>query len=134
MTQEPDLALALLGLQDALGGHYASLSRPKLRLLVKLEDGPVTVSDLADQLHISSPAVSQMIDKLQAQGLVNRQPIGSDQRMVGIEITGAGRQALALSLSAFRARVEELLSVLDATEVSAFARTILKIAPPRDHR
>jgi DNA-binding MarR family transcriptional regulator len=112
MANTPDLVLQLIALQDALGGQYAELSRPKLRLMVKLEQGPVSVSELAERLHISSPAVSQMIDKLSADGFVRRESLREDQRVVAAVLTVSGRDVLARALDAFRRRVDDLLSPL----------------------
>ncbi len=121
------LALSLIDLQDALGGQYGLLSRPKLRLMVKLSDGPVKVSDLAARLNISSPAVSQMIDKLAADGLVVRSTLGSDQRLVGVVLTERGREALRDALIAFESRVQGLLTPLTGAERTQLLQLLQKI-------
>jgi DNA-binding MarR family transcriptional regulator len=100
-----NMIFQLIALQDALGGHYAELSRPKLRLMVKLEHGPVSVSELAERLHISSPAVSQMIDKLSIDGYVKRESLRSDQRVVAAALTDIGREVLGRALVSFNERV-----------------------------
>lgn len=127
MTPSTNLALALIALQDALSGPYATLSRPKLRLLVKLADGPLSVSDLADRLHISSPAVSQMIDKLSLTGYVRRESLGDDQRMVGIALTPSGRETLAAGMAAFESRIEDVVASLDEEELTLFSHLLQKI-------
>ncbi len=119
-----DLALLLIRFQDALGGQYAQLSRPKLRLMVKLTGGPVSVSELAERLHISSPAVSQMIDKLASDGLVVRLSREEDQRLVSVMITPRGEEVLAEALGAFRERVQSLMSVLTSEEQIMFTRLL----------
>lgn len=116
MGHHPNLVLQLIALQDVLGGQYAELSRPKLRLLVKLEDGPVSISELADRLRISSPAVSQMIDKLSSDGYVRRESSHGDQRVVSVALTDGGREVLARSLDAFRSRVREVFAPLNDEE------------------
>lgn len=117
---EQDLALLLIRFQDALGGQYGRLSRPKLRLMVKLTEGPVSVSELAERLHISSPAVSQMIDKLVDDGFVVRMSRERDQRMVSVMITPPGEEALKGALAAFRDRVESLMAALSPEEQAVF--------------
>lgn len=132
MADAPDMVLALIALQDALGGHYAELSRPKLRLMVKLENGPVTVSELADRLRISSPAVSQMIDKLSSDGLVKRQSSPDDQRVVAAALTEHGRNVLRRALDAFQQRVQEVLSPLTPEETTDLGVLLEKIAQAVD--
>ncbi len=128
MADAPDMVLTLIALQDALGGQYAELSRPKLRLMVKLEDGPVSMSDLADRLHISSPAVSQMIDKLSSDGYVRRQSFQDDQRVVAAALTDTGREALKRALNAFRIRVDDVVAPLSSDESTQLAALLEKIA------
>jgi len=130
MKGPSDMSLALIALQDALSGHYGALSRPKLRLMVKLEYGPVSISRLAEQLHISSPAVSQMIDKLQSDGLVNRDTMTDDQRVVGVSLTEKGQHALATALEAFQARVDNLLAGLDSNETRDLTMLLEKVTHP----
>ncbi len=127
MADSPDMVLALIALQDALGGNYGELSRPKLRLMVKLEKGPVSISELAERLRISSPAVSQMIDKLSAEGYVTRESWGTDQRVVAVALTDSGRMALKGALQAFRERIEYLLSPLTRDQILALG-TLLETA------
>lgn len=121
------LALSLIDLQDALGGQYGLLSRPKLRLMVKLSNGPVKVSELAARLNISSPAVSQMIDKLVADGFVVRSTLGNDQRLVGVALTDRGREALQDALIAFENRVHGLLTPLTSPERARLLELLQKI-------
>lgn len=126
MSTMPEMVLQLIALQDALGGTYAELSRPKLRLMVKLERGPVNISELAERLRISSPAVSQMIDKLSSDGYVRRESLAGDQRVVAAALTDLGRQVLALALVAFRDRVQEVLAPLTPEEFSQLAEVLEK--------
>ncbi|NMP24218.1 MarR family winged helix-turn-helix transcriptional regulator [Sulfobacillus harzensis] len=123
-----DLALSLIDLQDALGGQYGLLSRPKLRLMVKLTHGPIKVSELALRLNISSPAVSQMIDKLASDGLVIRSGMGSDQRLVGVGLTEAGRTAVNEALNAFESRVSTLLRGFSEQEKQELLHLLKKMA------
>ncbi len=122
-----DLTLGLIDFQDALGGQYGLLSRPKLRLMVKLMQGPVRVSELAERLHISSPAVSQMIDKLVGDGFVTRVAMEGDQRLVGVMLNPLGEEALAQALVAFQERVKLLMSRLSPEEQSTFTAIVLKL-------
>ena len=124
LNKPSPLVLAFIALQDALSGTYATLSRPKLRLMVKLADGPVSVSDLAEKLHISSPAVSQMIDKLSHEGYVRREGYGEDLRVVRVALTENGHKALDDGLEAFEQRVAELMVTLSSDEARQLADLI----------
>ena len=116
MSQVRSMVYPLIRLFDALGGLFGDLSRPQLRLMIKLTEDPPTISELAERLNISSPGVTQMIDKLQIKGYVNRQSLEKDQRLVRVQITEAGREALRLSQEAFAERVAVVLSPLSDAE------------------
>jgi DNA-binding MarR family transcriptional regulator len=106
----------LVALQDALGGHYGELSRPQLRLMMKLRGAAPTVSELAERLNISSPGVTQMIDKLQARGFVTRYSPDKDQRIVRVTITELGRDTLKRAELLFAQRVNEIMTLLSVEQ------------------
>jgi DNA-binding MarR family transcriptional regulator len=54
------------------------------------EFGPTTQTDLADHLGIGRAAIGSVIDRLQARGLVERQPKADDRRVWLVTITDAG--------------------------------------------
>jgi len=118
------LADYLIQLQDLLGGKYGALSRPQLRLMLKLDAGPRTVSELKELLRLSSPGVTQMLDKLQTAGWITRRGLPHDLRMVQVELTDSGRSVLAEAQTAFVQRVAELLGVLSAQEVEALTHLL----------
>lgn len=123
----------LIRLYDALGGRFGDLSRPQMRLMMKLTGAAPTISELAESLNISSPGVTQMIDKLQAKGYVERQSHERDQRLVRVQVTGIGRQALAVAREAFEHRVEEVIQPLDSLEKEQFLSLLAKLENHLDH-
>ncbi len=126
--QSRAMVSALIALQDALGGQYGALSRPKLRLMLKLAEQSPTISELAERLNISAPGVSQMIDKLQAEGLVSRHnPSSVDQRVVSVSLTAEGRKVLVIAEDAFLARVQTLLLPLAEEETLQLSNLLQKI-------
>ncbi|POB10043.1 MAG: HTH domain-containing protein [Sulfobacillus thermosulfidooxidans] len=124
------MLMALIALQDALGGQYGTLSRPKLRLLLKLTHSSLTISELAERLNISSPGVTQMIDKLQAEGIVARHSPVGDQRTVCVTLTETGRQVLHIAEAAFLTRVQSLLKPLSPEEQENLLTLLKKITDP----
>ncbi len=112
MSQVKSMVYPLIHLYDALGGQFADLSRPQLRLMMKLTPDAPTISELAESLNISSPGVTQMIDKLQHKGYVERQSNEKDQRLVRVQVTSLGLEALHLAEKAFESRVEAVLRPL----------------------
>ncbi|WP_417234216.1 MarR family winged helix-turn-helix transcriptional regulator [Arthrobacter sp.] len=61
-----------------------------------LQSGPMTPSDLAAELHLTTAAVTSVIDRLVQAGHVRRQPHPSDRRRIVIEPTESSvREAMA---------------------------------------
>lgn len=57
--------------------------------------GPTRVGALAEAEHLTQPAMTQVVSRLAAQGLVERHPDPHDGRVVLVELTAAGRDLLA---------------------------------------
>ena len=56
---------------------------------------PMTMKDLAEQLLLQQHAATQMVDRLQKAGLVDRDPSPTDGRSVVLTLTGAGKGLLS---------------------------------------
>lgn len=55
-------------------------------------DGPMRLSDLTRTEQISQPGITQLVTRLEREGLVERRPDPSDGRAVLVHITEAGRR------------------------------------------
>lgn len=54
-------------------------------------DGPVSISDVQSKLHISKPAVSQMLNTLEQKGYIQREIDQLDRRKIAVRITDEGQ-------------------------------------------
>ena len=84
------------------------------RVLIMLnKTGPIAQKDLTDLLEIQPASVSDVLAKMDAQGLIQRRPSESDQRTWNVSLTQEGEQK-ALEAAAQRLRRhEEMFSCLD---------------------
>jgi DNA-binding MarR family transcriptional regulator len=74
-------------------------SYPRLRLLYALHcDGPQRMADLAATLEVTPRSVTALVDGLERESLVKRQPHPTDRRATMIELTDEARQAVARSM------------------------------------
>lgn len=90
--------------------------------------GALSVGGLAEAIGVSQPAVTRQLGKLEADGLLQSQPVPGDQRLREVTLTTAGRQlvtrAKRLSWPAIEAAVTDacgadgpkLLAALTALE------------------
>lgn len=70
---------------------------------------------------VTTGAVSQRLDRLQARGLVTRTPSASDGRGVQVTLTPAGREAIDRALPDHLATEQRLLAALDPDQRDALA-------------
>jgi DNA-binding MarR family transcriptional regulator len=96
-------ASRLIRLLRSSGRH--ELSRTEVGALLTLLDGPRRITELAATEALAQPTVTQLVDKLQKRGLVERQRSGDDGRVVLVVISARGRE----QLEALRARSRALM-------------------------
>ena len=74
------------------------ISNAQLWAILKISQNPgMRVSELAQALSIHQTTASNLLDKLSLQGLIKRERISDDQRVVSLFITDVGRQILLKS-------------------------------------
>jgi DNA-binding MarR family transcriptional regulator len=73
---------------------------------------PPRMADLAERLEVVPRAVTSLVDGLEANGMVRRVPDRSNRRVIRIEVTDAGRQALRELRGARRSAAQEILAPL----------------------
>ncbi|MGH4029978.1 MarR family winged helix-turn-helix transcriptional regulator [Actinomycetota bacterium Odt1-20B] len=105
-----------------------------LRTLAHYSEPP-RMADLAQRLEVVPRAVTTLVDGLEAGGRVRRAPDPSNRRVVRIELTEEGREALRELRGARRAAVEDILAPLDAEQreqLGGLLNTLLDV--PEDRR
>ncbi|MGW1162258.1 MarR family winged helix-turn-helix transcriptional regulator [Streptomyces sp. NPDC002513] len=73
---------------------------------------PPRMADLAERLEVVPRAVTTLVDGLEASGRVRRVPDPSNRRVIRIEVTDQGQEALRALHGARRAAAEEILAPL----------------------
>lgn len=93
MSSPEDLVTVCRSLYDAIdrldqaAAETVGVSRNDLRALNLLERGPVAPGFMARELRLSSGAVTALIDRIEAKGLVRRRRDPKDRRGVLVEPT-----------------------------------------------
>ena len=106
----------------------ASVTLQQALLLRRLQhSGQSTSSELAAQLHISLPAMSQMVDRLFELDLVTRTEMAQDRRKKRISPTAKARALLERVRRARSAEYGAALAVLAPKLRVELARTVQKV-------
>lgn len=74
----------------------AKLPVAQLRVCSILQDGPRSVSSISEELNISLSAVTQLADRLERAGFVQRCTEGDDRRVRFLALTEQGGELMAL--------------------------------------
>jgi len=88
----------------------ARLTLAQFRVCILLSDGPLTMSDISRELGISRSAVTQIANRLERDGLVQRVPHEDDRRVRMLRMTP---RAVRMMRRRHEKRVERVLRVLE---------------------
>ena len=118
--------LALL-LTDGMERDLAQrgLSRARAELLWRLRArSPMTQRELSQELRCTPRNVTDLVDALEAAGLVARGPHPTDRRATLVRLTDPGDAAAARMQSEYRQFAAELFQDVPAAELAAFVRVV----------
>jgi DNA-binding MarR family transcriptional regulator len=110
-------------LQGALGRIAAQhgLSVIQVRLLGILRDREPSMLELARYLELEKSSLSGLVDRAQAQRLVERIPSRDDRRVANVCVTAQGRKLSAVVERQVTAEVEALVAALPRPERARLA-------------
>ncbi|MGV8978897.1 MAG: MarR family winged helix-turn-helix transcriptional regulator [Cellulomonas sp.] len=143
-SERPDLDVAPMGVVGRLSRASAAVEARLARtfadhgldtssfdvLATLLRSGPpyrITPTVLARDAMITTSAVAQRLNKLEARGLVRRTPDPDDGRGTLIALTSAGRAAVEETLPAHLQTEQAILSTLSPTERDQLAMLLQRV-------
>ena len=85
------------------------LPRGMTSVLATLEDGPETISRLADKEGTAQPTLTRIIQRLEVDRLVRRTSSPTDRRVVVVELTAEGEAELAATRARYLGVLTERL-------------------------
>ncbi|MFC7340557.1 MarR family winged helix-turn-helix transcriptional regulator [Saccharopolyspora griseoalba] len=118
----PPLRRAIVQAVRAAEG-LPNLPEAQVLMLRTLETaGPVTPGQLADELHLARPTVSNLVRELVGNGLLDRKPSEQDGRSVRLELTDRARGLLeAFNRGRHQVLTEALRSLPDGDRANIAA-------------
>jgi len=98
-------------------------------LLLRISGAPFEASPswLADMMQIYPNHLSNLLDRLKSNGLIERRRDPSDRRRVVVRLTPAGVEAIEQAFTAHFDVERELVEPLDAAEMDDLARLLRKL-------
>ena len=99
-----------------------------LLLLARAEDRQLRMSELADRLVLSRSGVTRLVDRLNAEGLVERTSCDTDRRGAWATLTGAGYERLRRAAPThLRGVGEHFLDRIPPAELETLQRTLDRV-------
>jgi DNA-binding MarR family transcriptional regulator len=99
------------------------------RLLFCLQvSGPLQTRELARLLFTTPPTVSSVVNTLERRGLVRRERLDHDRRLVEMHLTPAGRRIVAQVSRAQHQRERSWVEDVDPADLAAFVRVAEHLA------
>ncbi|WP_436535207.1 MarR family winged helix-turn-helix transcriptional regulator [Actinoplanes sp. HUAS TT8] len=133
MTQPTGFGDMLLGLSHLIQRRHVQicaehdLTPAQSQLLCTIKDEPRRMVDLAAQLGMAKPALSQLIDRIESRGLVRRTTDGQDRRVVMIHATPEGQKIGRALYEDVDARLPDVLAALSSADQERFAQLVAAI-------
>ena len=137
-VDEPSLDELLLGAARALRRTWSSGLGPDLSphdaraLRVIGHHGPTRLGVVADHLRIAPRSATDVVDRLEARGLVERAPDPDDRRAMTVRLTEPGLVALGEVDASRREGAAQFFGVLSARERVELASILAKLDPRSD--
>ena len=105
------------------------LSLPAYKLLRVLENSEQSMREVSDALHVSPRTVTDMIDGLEARGLVARGPHPADRRVTLLRLTPAGSRQLAAAAALAEQSHRAAMSALSTQDQDTLRGLLDRVAP-----
>jgi DNA-binding MarR family transcriptional regulator len=112
------------------GDDAAGLSAPRLSALsVVIYRGPISLTELARAEGVTAPTMTRLVQALVKAGLVEKTVNESDNRVVQLRPTEAGRRTLEMARAERLAAMRELLDRLTPEEALTVERAVGALEP-----
>lgn len=111
---------------DLQGSDGISLQTFEVLLRIsRSPDGRLIMSELAEQVALSTGGITRLADRLEQDGLVARQACPSDRRRMYLVLTSVGADVLGSAIEHHSVALDEhLMSRVDPTDLIVFERVL----------
>ncbi len=106
----------------------AQVSPGHIQVLIALTRGPRSVGQLAEELEVSPPAATQLVDKLAEHGMVERHHDTADRRVVLVDYVPGMHEVAQRIVESRRGPLERAMRGLSDEEALAFVKGLKLLA------
>ncbi|MCO8270067.1 MarR family transcriptional regulator [Actinoplanes sp. TRM 88003] len=133
----PEFGNALVGLSIVIQRRFVQicgdhdLTPAQGQLLCSVTDRPRRMAELAAALGMAKNALSQLVDRTERRGLVQRESPGRDRRVITLYATAEGKLIADALHADIAQRLPDIAADLDPADQQAFQRIATAIADTR---
>ncbi|HEX6555137.1 MAG TPA: MarR family transcriptional regulator [Ktedonobacteraceae bacterium] len=111
---------------------FAGCKPSEIRVLFCIKNGakagaPMKVSEISKQMHVTSPTITQLLNGLEPNGLVERQIDPEDRRSVGIRLTEKGERVTEQAGEGFLTALQGLIDYLGEEDSERLTDLLFKV-------
>src|SRR5215217_7739174 len=99
-----------------------------IQVLIALTGGPRSVGQLAEELEVSPPAATQLVDKLAEHGMVDRHQDPEDRRVVLVDYVPGMHEVAGRIVEDRRHHLQDAMSKMTDKEALAFVKGLKLLA------
>jgi DNA-binding MarR family transcriptional regulator len=104
------------------------LTLPQMLVLRRVkEKGEVTLGEIAADLHLAPSTLSDIIKRLERDGLVEKTSDPRDMRVIRLRMLEKGKDLLARTCSIYNRHLRNILAHLEESEVEALSRSLARL-------
>ena len=111
-------------LEEALAGVKLSGAKHAALTVLVTQNQPISLSELAEKLTCVRSNITQLVDRLEADGLVKRIDDPADRRAVRAEVTRLGRERHAAGTKVVNAVLQDVAKELAAVDPKVLKRAL----------
>ena len=111
-------------LEGALAGVGLSIAKFETLSVLVSQDRPISLSELAAKLVCVKSNVTQLVDRLETEGLVKRVDDPADRRAVRAEVTALGRKRQAAGSPLVNAVLQDVAKKLSPVDSQKLKRAL----------
>lgn len=104
------------------------ITTPQFHALLALRDSPnMTMGELCEKLFLACSTATDLIDRMEKNGFLERNRDTQDRRVIRLAITEKGREVISEVVAARRRYVASMLEKLSSTEIEQLGTSLDKL-------
>lgn len=126
------LVLSIIRVKRADSYFSSRLQTTEMVVMFKASEGclcdsGMCVSDIHEAMHISKPAVSQILNNLEKRGLINRTIDRNDRRKISVTLTPEGDNELRESMDHYEKMLDAVVNAMGREDAEVLVKQINRL-------